>query len=445
MHLPTIHPSIALLWIASLAGAFWAGGEWMKEAGRVEAETPPVAVTMLPAATSPNEGKQESSSVGVAAPGDPTGTLEIIAKARREMGPGSEAMHNPSTMHRTMAPLMDLPVSEILPALEEVAATVEDPLQRAKLASLLLGRWAEEDPLSALAYVEKWVDEGDYAGTYSLASVVSTWANRDPDALWEWYAKRKESQSLPNGMHGMDGLTAPLEAIFSVTALRDPDLAIKQLSQLDDEGSRQAALEGISMTVTDRQTWKAILDGATTLEPETRLKLRQSVLPQWAGAEPDAAITWMRALPADERAPLLDMIDYDLVKALPEKGADFLIENSDAPTLPQRYATVISAWASKDPAAAAEWLNRQPKSPAQDQARATFAYAIMERDPESAMEWSKSISNESRRIESIGQTYVWWHIGDASAADAALKSLSLPADKIEQIRQTTIKNGVGGW
>lgn len=436
MNLPTHRLALVLFWIVSLGGAFWTGGEWKQEAGRAEAETPPVALTFLPKATESGGEKGGFSSEDVVAEGVGRETREIIAKARREMGPGSGAVFNPQMMHRTMSPLMDLPASEIGAALAEIASTVADTRQRIILESLLLSRWAEEDPQSALAYAEKRADEGGSAAENALTTVVGAWANRDPDAAWEWYVKQKDSDSLPLGIGGFGG---PVMAIFSATAKRDLETAIKRIGQLDNENSRQTALSGIGMAASDPDTRKAILDRTATLDPESRRVIRQTVLRQWASGEPAATMAWLRALPAEERGPLTGTVASSLVAANPEKGATFLLEEADEENLSQRYSTIVNAWAYRDPVAAGEWLNRQPKSPAQDRARSSFANQVMRVDAAAAMEWAKSISTDSGRGNSVRRVYQQWHTRDEVAADAALESSGLPAAKIEQIRQETRK------
>ena len=61
------------------------------------------------------------------------------------------------------------------------------------LKSLLLGRWAELDPKGAMAEVDRVLGTEEGQSQMSLYfGVVSQWANRDPEAAWNWYEKKRD-------------------------------------------------------------------------------------------------------------------------------------------------------------------------------------------------------------------------------------------------------------
>lgn len=429
---------IAMLWIGSLGAAFWTGREW-KGATAINADldVAPLAVTMPPhgAAAKPGEPDEETTAEGAPKTAS-ADAREILAQARREMGPGMSSMMNPSTMFRALGPLMTLPASEIRAALAEVSATVTDPQQRAMFQSLLLSRWAEEDPKAALEYAEKLVSGGGPIEAQALMGVVSTWAKHEPDAAWNWYLKRRNSGEAPLGGNGFD---ASLIAIFGATAANDLDSALAKVSLLDDDNSRNMALMGIAFTAMDGEKRMEILERSKSIDPETGQSLRENVLSQWAQTEPDAVMDWLRSQSAEERAALTDRSAYALIGNNPEKAAAFLMEDATDDNLARRYSAIVGGWANRDPIAAGEWLNRQPKSPAQDQARMNFANQVVRMDPEAAMEWAKSITTEGTRQNSIRNVYQQWHRRDADAANAALGNSGLPAGKIDEIRKQVKK------
>ncbi len=432
---------LSLVWIATVAGAYWMGRNWppAPEEATVGAEDP-VAVTMVPETGKAGESAGTGGEQVAGAPGEPpaasTDAREVLAQARREMGPGMSSMLNPSTMFRALGPLMTLPASEIRGALAEVSATVTDPQQRAMFQSLLLSRWAEEDPKAALEYAEKLVSGGGPIETQALMGVVSTWAKNEPEAAWNWYLKRRNSGEAPLAGNGFD---TTLLAIFGATAANDLDSALVKVSLLDDDSSRNMALMGIAFTAMDGEKRMEILDRSKTLDPDTGQTLRENVLSQWAQTEPDAVMDWLRAQPAEERRAVTDRAAYALISNNPEKAAAFLMEDATDENLARRYSAIVSGWANRDPIAAGEWLNRQPKSPAQDQARLNFANQVVRMDPEAAMEWAKSITTEGTRQNSIRNVFQQWSRRDADAANAALINSGLPAEKIEEIRKQVKK------
>lgn len=346
-------------------------------------------------------------------------------------------MFNPSAMLRAFSPLVDLSVDEVKSALEEVEATVTDPQQKAIFLSMLLGRWAEEDPKAAIVYAEKTVDDGGPMAGQALFTVVGPWARKDPEAAWEWYQKKRESDDFSNGMMGA---SMYLNAIFSGMASRDLDGAIDRLLQLEDDQDRMMAASGIALSSTDSKARQRFLDRTASLDEETRKTLRQGIVSQWAMMEADKAMDWVRALPAEERSSLLDSVSYSFMMGNPEKGAAFLLEDATEENLPRRYALIVNSWANRNPNAAGEWLNRQPPGPAQDEARGSFAMTVSRRDPESAMEWAKTISDENRRFGSIQMVYMQWAKKDPAAAEAALDAAGLPAERLQSIRQSAASN-----
>lgn len=434
-----VRPILLILWLASVGAAFWAG-RYLDPSPSVatapeDNSSPAITLTTNPPGVSGTEPD------GMNAPdGSPPATAhdprEMLAQARREMGPGMSSMMNPSTMFRALGPLMTLPASEIRAALAEVSATVTDPQQRAMFQSLLLSRWAEEDPKAALEFAEKLVAGGGPIESQALMGVVSTWAKREPEAAWNWYMKRRESGEAPLGGNGFDG---SLLAIFGATAAKDLDSALEKVSLLDDDNSRNMALMGIAFAAMDADKRNEILARSESLDPDTKQSLLQNVLSQWAQTEPDAVMAWLRSQPAEERAALTNRTSYALIGNNPEKAAAFLMEDATEQNSGQRYSAIVNAWANRDPIAAGEWLNRQPKSPAQDQARMNFANQVVRLDPEAAMEWAKSISDEGTRRDSVRNVYQQWRRRDADAADAALGNSGLAADKIDEIRKQVKK------
>ncbi|MCB1204233.1 MAG: hypothetical protein KDN18_08225 [Verrucomicrobiae bacterium] len=438
MHVLPARTLLGLAWIASLGGSYWAGRTLnpVGAGSRVEQETF-VGVTMTPSSgsTTPAEGTDGAGEAEGVGPWDATSAdsapSDLLERARREMGPGMSSMMNPSTMFRALAPLMSLPASEIPAALAEVAATVDDPQQRAMFQSLLLSRWAEEDPKAALGYAEKLATGGGPVEAQALMGVVSTWAKREPEAAWNWYLKRRDSGEAFPGGNGFDGA---LIAIFGATAANDLDSALAKLPLLDNDSSRNRALMGIAFTAMDGEKRNEILARSGSLDTDTRQSLLQHVLSQWAQTEPDGVMAWLRSQPAGDRTELTNRISYALIGNDPEKAAAFLMEDATEQNAGQRYTTIVSSWANRDPIAAGEWLNRRPKSPAQDQARMNFANQVVRMDPEAAMEWAKSITADETRQASIRNVYQQWSRRDADAANAALGNSGLPDGMIEEIR-----------
>ncbi len=427
------------LWVTSLAAAFFLG---LQSAKDDPTETSPNAQPARPVTlggSAPPEGmkgREKAVSDPLDDPDLPSAERVrlAVATAKREMGSGGGFAFSPSTLYRAIGTLMELRPDEVQSAIAEVEHVIDQPQHKQMMLSLLLGRWAEESPREALAYAERIAESGGPASIGTTMSVLGTWARKDPEASWQWYLEKRDSDEINVGPMGSDTY---LQMIFGGMADRNLDRAIERLRELDDDQARRMASFGIANTAAmDPEKREAFLDKTATMEDDLRLNVRQSVIGQWAMMDTDGAMDWIRGLPAEERAELANSSGYSFMWADPEKGAEFLLEDATEETLPQRYQTIISAWANRDPNAAGEWLNAQPASPAQDGARSSFAMQVARRDPESAMEWAKTVSDESRRFSAVHNVYLQWRKKDADAADSALANSNLPTEKIEQILAT---------
>ena len=428
------------LWAGSLVAAYRLGSRGSSPAvSETELQGNRPAVTLgapsSTAASPTNSAAPSRKAPSEAEEGDSRSPAlrvhEAIANARRELGGGGPMMFSPSAMFRAFGPLMELPQEEVKLAIAEVESSVDDPEKKGMLLSLLLGRWAEESPREALAYSEKMLEEQGPRAAQSTYTVVASWAQQDPDAAWEWYLDKRDSGKESPGAMGND---MHLHMIFRGMASKDIDKALSRISEIDDEqASRQAAFGIAGAATSSEQVRERILKKTSSMSPEMRDSLRQSVVSQWAPTDLEGAIDWMRTLPTDEREQLVNSSGFSLMFADPEKGAEFLLEDATEANLSRRYQTIVNGWANRDINAAGEWLNAQPPGPEQDDARSSFAMQVARRDPESAMEWAKSVQTDAQRFGAIRNVHRQWRKKDQDAADSALLNSGLPDDRIEEI------------
>ncbi|MCB1231577.1 MAG: hypothetical protein KDN19_15005 [Verrucomicrobiae bacterium] len=433
---------IGVIWLASIGVAFFIGRHSGSDHPQSGISKP--QVTTLGGSTAHADGKSATSGTAVASDSEKASSGEsneetssarraydAVANAKRELGSGGAFMFSPSAMFRAFGPLMELPPEEVKAAIAEVETSVDDLQQKQIFLSLLLGRWAEENPREALAYAEKLIEDSGPGANQATFSVIGSWAQQDPDGAWEWYLKKRDSDDPIMGGMGND---MHLHVIFRGMASRDVNKALQRLGQIDDDQSmRQAAFGLTSAAAGDPTTRDRVLAQSANMEPELQDMIRQGVLSQWAPTDIEGAMNWMRKLPAEERDKLATATGYSLIFANPKKGAEFLMEDATPENLSQRYQTIMNSWANRDVNAAGEWLNAQPPSPAQDSARSNFASVVSRRDPDSGMEWAKTITNEDVRFSAIRNVYLQWQKKDDAAAGAALLNTGLPDEKIEEI------------
>ena len=429
---------IGTAWLASLAAAYFIGGSGEAPRNPAVAVTSSSANPTAPANTTPipvphtGDSRDETNGTKRDIP-------SIIAQARLQMGSGMGGMMNIRAMLRAIAPIAELDDSQIQEALAEVEKSVREPQQKMMFYSLLLGQWAETDGRAAMAYAQEKLEKNSMFNMGVTSSVLSSWAHRDPEAVWKWYeSERKDDASDRTGMMAVS-------AVFAGMASNNIESALSRLGSLDEQ-SRAVALGGIAMSAQDDASRKRLIERTASLPAEQRNQLRQSLVGQWAMSNSDEAIKWIRSLPADEQKPLRESAGQMMLMMKPAVAADFMLEGADDKDKPQIYDRVAMQWANQDARAAGEWLTKQPQGPELDDARRTFASIVSQRDPAAAMDWARSIQDEDQRTQSVSNIYQMWRGKDSKAADAALAASGISADKVKEIQavQAPQTTGVPG-
>ncbi len=425
---------LATAWVASLAIAFVIGGSGRparKPAAQngATATVPASAAKTAAATTSTSEMEERPDAV------KPNVKL-LVARASLEMGSGMGGMMNIRGMLRAIAPIAELDDSQIQEALAEVEQSVREPQQRMMFYSLLLGQWAETDGQAAITYARTKLDKNPMFDMGVTSSVLSTWARVNPGEAWKWFTTN-QSEDTNERTRMMS-----VSALFTGMAANDLNTAFARAATLDEQ-QRGTALRGIASSAADETSRRRLLERTATLPPEQQTQIRQSVAGQWAMSDPDAAVAWIRSLPAAEQKPVLESAGQMMLMMKPTLGADVLLEGATEEAKPRVYDQIASQWGAQDPSAAGEWLMKQPQGPELDGARRSFARVVAQRDPAAAFDWARSVQNETQRTESVGQIYQVWRTTDPAAADAALSSSGLPPEQLQQLRDTKPPQATG--
>lgn len=424
---------LALVWLGSLAAAYFIGsvGDYTPHplpSISAEAAAPGATARSTPipharAGAAADETKEAKPDIRL-----------LIAQARLAMG-STGGMMNIRAMLRAIAPLAELDDAQLQEALGEVEKEVREPQQKMMLYSLLLGQWAETDGRAAMTYAQAKLEKGSMFEMGVTASVLGTWAHHDPEAAWKWFATE-----LPDD-GGRTRMVA-MHTIFAALAATNLEAAFARVGTLD-ESARGTAIEGIASSVGDDAARRRLLARAASLPPEISAQFRQSLMSQWTMTNPDEAVAWFRALPAEEQKPLRSSAGQRLLNVKPALGAEILLEGAEEKDRPQLYDMVASQWAYMDARGAGEWLTKQPQGPELDGARASYSRVIAQRDPAAAMDWARAVQGEQQRTESVTAVYQMWRMKDAPAAEAALTAAGLPAAQLKQIREAPSPQATG--
>ena len=424
---------LVVLWIGTVIAAWWGGNQTASRDAELKfiATREGAGGPEKPKAPGQAQTKSKTSDApgGGAGQGGP-GALSvqsILAQVKSLMRTGG--MQNPSAMLKTISLLGQIRDEDIQAALKETS-DVKEPQSKMMINMVLLSRWAEKDGPAALKYAEDNLGESGPMVQMAKMGVLSSWAQSDPDAAWEHL---KTSDDSGNGMFG--GRSMMMMGMFSSLASKDLDKAFSRLSELEEPQERQMALNGIAQTASDEASRSRLMAEIGRLEDESeRKEARASILGQVAMMDPESAIKMTAELPANERKEAAQRVGTMLMMSDPERGAAYILENTDADGKKQAYNQVVAQWVHADPNKAGKWLGDQPQTPDLDSARATFAGSVAGRDPESAMAWANTVTNPDERAASVTQVYNNWKKKDEAAASAALESSGLSPEQIQSIR-----------
>jgi hypothetical protein len=417
----------AILWLGTLAGAFYLGASREPNnhghaaagsamAGKAAGETP-----------ANRSGQEGRSSHGREVAAQAPTVKQILAKMKATMRGG--AMQNPSTMMKVMGLLDKIRPEDVQEALAEAEA-MTDPQQKMLLSMCLLGKWAELDGPAAMKYAEEHATGSGPLGQMAKMSVAGAWAEKDPEAVWLWYQNRADKDG-----GGVLGSSMVLTSLFASLADNDPDLAFKRLQEIDAP-ARQMALAGmLQSAIFDDARREAILAKVAALPDEAeRKQAKQMMLSQWAMVAPEQAVAWMRTQPQSEQADLRESMGMMLMMSDPKQGANLMLEGATDENRARSYARIVSQWANMDTNAAGTWLKEQPQGPHLDEARHSFVNAASEKDPQTAMEWAATITNPDLRVGATATAYQAWLNRDAEAAEQALGRSGLDAAQIQAVK-----------
>jgi len=273
------------------------------------------------------------------------------------------------------------------PARALALARARGPEFFAKIQDALFRNWAEADPEAAL----RELGPAMFAqpDTFTASRALGTWLARDPAAAMTWLS----SESALEPSRRFDALQNSAFAMLQTTGA-NTDKLLDSIARLNEF-------------------------------PELQ-RYRATLLVNWHGSSPDAALAWLHRLPdAAARADLIDgMIpDYFIGNII---GADSFLNLAlllpDGPERDTHLSRLSATWVAKDPAAARTWLDAHRQSdPAlarvADQAEGVLVAALAERDPAAALASYAALpeGGEARRA-AVPALALAWARSDPGAA-----------------------------
>ena len=276
--------------------------------------------------------------------------------------------------------------------------------------SILLGAWAQADPLAALAYAKENTRDG-----FAQDTILTSWASADPDAAIRW------AQSSHKG----DGPNPYLPGIIRGLVESDPARATELLTSMPRSNERGTGLDYILPHLLRQgseatQKWiGSIADNS--LKNGAMLRAAR----QLGATDPAGTATWLLANPGEATQRRMDDV-YGSWASKDRQGALNSLNSLPAGDLRSNALRgVVSSVATSDPAAAVSLMDQYPDD-VTDRVVQNFIWHSFGKDPSAAVGQVARITDEESRDRMYRRTLDAWIERDATAAQAWIQSNPIP-------------------
>jgi hypothetical protein len=273
-------------------------------------------------------------------------------------------------------------VKQVLASLKKLRPQPGSP-DKLMAEQMLLARYGELDPETALTYVETLA--GVEYETSGL-TVMSAWTGSDPEAAAAHYSENLDDFGIRDDHQRVTAGTVAAE-----WARQDPEAALTWADDLPVEVRGEAYGRIAAQIVTEDPTRAtAILD---SMEPGLeRTEMMGNLVSQWAYQDPQAA-------------------------------ADWVVNNTTGSEQSQGASSLMTAWMVANPLEASTWLGSLDDGATRDSAIVALTQSrAVSSDPVAAIAWSESIQDPNLRNDAIKQAADQWLNADPAAAQAWLQS-----------------------
>ena len=441
----------------------------------------PAAALLIGSAGGFLAGKNGSSSTAT-----PENSAATTRSSRASASAGSENSRNasrsksiddirtkPGQLGRIQA-LLDFYQNLDPTQLEAEAAKLEGlPINERIMASILLfGRWAETDPLAAMAYSDKM----GMAGMFAKPTILQGWASTDPENAAKYFAEHPREFAMM-GMGPMGGGRnggSGASVIAAEWAKSNPEAALAWAQTLKGNDKDQA-ISSVVREIAMTNPQKAV-QLAATMEGEAKTSAYESIASQWGAKNFSEAEAWIKSLPAEEQDTAMASAIRSLANQDPQAASTKIAAMADGDAKNRAIGEVVDTWSRENPKAAAAWLSSQsaeasgramrelmgnwarqddagalsyltaqPAGEARDQATQAYVWSNRSSDPKSVMTLAESIADEGDRQRAVGVAAMQWMQSDPEAAKAYIASSTTISDEAKQrLQEGGGRGGFGG-
>ena len=269
---------------------------------------------------------------------------------------------------------------------------------------LLMRSWADFDPIGALQYAEKSLDEKSER-RFAMTEVLAGWAVTDSAGAIAWVEQNKadnpDSKQSANLMVGI------------VKGLAENDLTTADsfFRTLEEGSAKWQASTFLAQEYAKLGTEEAIQWAEQFPGEDERMKatILGQIGSKLAQSDLEGTAAWAESMPVDNASEqVMSNLLSRWTSQSPQDAATWAsrLENPEKKT--QAMKLLTNKWALRDPVATASWLNTFPPSTELDPVVGEFVNRISSRDPEGAVGWATSILDEEQKQRALGQALRAW-------------------------------------
>ena len=394
-----------------------------------------------------------------------SGSLSSSASGR-EAGSGrtrsaDDIQKMPGQLQR-MQSLLDFYAGLSPEQLEEEAKKLEGiPMPERMMASyVLFAKWAETDPLSAMAFSDKM----GFTGMFVKPTIMQSWASVDPVNASKYYSENP-GQFAMMGMFGGRGGGGPMgngaaSIIAGEWARQNPDDAMAWAKTLNgsEKGNAVSSIVG-QVATTDPQKAMAL---AATLTGDDQSRANRQIAEALGSKSWDEAQQFIAGLPPDQQDDARRRAFDGLASKNPAEAAKQLASFTDEDQRNRATATVAEQMSREDPAGAfnlvvssgseaqedamrnvmmnyarqdsagaLQAISTIPQGDARDTAIGTFVFASNSTNYSETFALAETITDERDRSRAIGVSAAKWMTTDPEAAKAAIQQSTTLSDEMK--------------
>jgi hypothetical protein len=357
--------------------------------------------------------------------------------------------------------------------LEEEAKKLEGiPMPERMMASyVLFAKWAETDPMSAMAYSDKM----GFTGMFVRPTIMQSWASTDPAAASKYYSENPGQFAMMGMFGGRGSGGGPMgngaaSIIAGEWARQNPDEAmnwakslngsekgnalssiISQVAMADPNKAMtlRAGLEGDDLSRANRQiaealgnrSWDEAQQFISGLPADEQDSARRRAFDGLASKDPAEAARQLATFTDEEQRMRATVTVAERMSRENPSEAFNLVVSSGAASEDGAMRSVMMNYARQDSAGALRAIQQIPAGETRDSAVGTYVFANNSSNHSENFALAETITDERSRARAIGVSAARWMTTDPEGAKAAIQQSTSLSDDIK----TRIMEGGGSW